>query len=122
LPFGRGDVAVSEAVSSFDAVETPAAAAAAIPGEARTLPMPLEETYHVARERLLAEFERRYLTWLVQQAGSNISRAARIADVDRTTLYRLMERHGLQRTLTTNGGGGAGGGGGDGNLQEAKSI
>ena len=69
------------------------------------VPMPLEETYHVARERLLAEFERRYLTWLVAQAGNNISRAARIAAVDRTTLYRLMERHGLQRVLTTNGAG-----------------
>ncbi|HEV8511025.1 MAG TPA: sigma-54 dependent transcriptional regulator [Gemmatimonadales bacterium] len=62
--------------------------------------MPIEETYHAARERLLAEFERRYLTWLVEQAGNNISRAARIAAVDRTTLYRLMERHGLQRTIS----------------------
>ena len=63
--------------------------------------MPVEETYHVARERLLAEFERRYLTWLVAQAGNNISRAARIAAVDRTTLYRLMERHGLQRAVSS---------------------
>ena len=74
-------------------------------GGVPTVPLPIEETYHVARERLLAEFERRYLTWLVTQAGNNISRAARIADVDRTTLYRLMERHGLQRILATNGGG-----------------
>ena len=65
------------------------------------LTMPVEETYHVARERLLAEFERRYLTWLVAQAGNNISRAARIAAVDRTTLYRLMERHGLQRAVSS---------------------
>jgi DNA-binding NtrC family response regulator len=56
-----------------------------------------EESYHAARERLIAEFERRYLTWLVSHAGGNMSRAARIAGVDRTTLYRLMERHGLQR-------------------------
>ena len=63
--------------------------------------MPVEETYHAARERLLAEFERRYLTWLVAQAGNNISRAARIAAVDRTTLYRLMERHGLQRSANS---------------------
>ncbi|HET9405360.1 MAG TPA: helix-turn-helix domain-containing protein, partial [Burkholderiales bacterium] len=67
---------------------------------APAVPMLIEETYHVARERLLAEFERRYLTWLVAQAGNNISRAARIAAVDRTTLYRLMERHGLQRIVS----------------------
>jgi len=79
--------------------------------------MPIEETYHVARERLLAEFERRYLTWLVTQAGNNISRAARIADVDRTTLYRLMERHGLQRILSNNGGGGN-----DPSVQDDKEI
>src|SRR5207302_4748443 len=71
-------------------------------GGVPTVPLPIEDTYHVARERLLAEFERRYLTWLFTQAGNNISRAARIADVDRTTLYRLMERHGLQRILASN--------------------
>ena len=57
------------------------------------------ESYHAARERLLSAFERRYLTRLVQQAGGNMSKAARIAGVDRTTLYRLMERHGLERGL-----------------------
>ena len=56
-----------------------------------------EESYHAERERVLEDFERRYLTWLVERAGGNMSRAARIAGVDRTTLYRLMERHGIQR-------------------------
>jgi DNA-binding NtrC family response regulator len=56
-----------------------------------------EESYHAARERLLEDFERRYLSWLVDRAGGNMSKAARIGGVDRTTLYRLMERHGVRR-------------------------
>ncbi|MGH7568147.1 MAG: sigma-54-dependent transcriptional regulator [Gemmatimonadales bacterium] len=59
----------------------------------------VDEGYHAARERLLGDFERRYLTRLVQLAGGNMSKAARMAEVDRTTLYRLMERHGLHRSL-----------------------
>jgi len=60
----------------------------------------LEESYHAARDRVIAQFERQYLTWLVNRASGNMSKAARIAGVDRTTLYRLMERHGLQRSPT----------------------
>jgi DNA-binding NtrC family response regulator len=60
----------------------------------------LEESYHAARDRVVAQFERQYLTWLVNRASGNMSKAARIAGVDRTTLYRLMERHGLQRGPT----------------------
>jgi DNA-binding NtrC family response regulator len=60
----------------------------------------LEESYHVARDHVIAQFERQYLTWLVNRASGNMSKAARIAGVDRTTLYRMMERHGLQRSPT----------------------
>ncbi|HVH40359.1 MAG TPA: sigma-54 dependent transcriptional regulator [Gemmatimonadaceae bacterium] len=59
-----------------------------------------EEPYHDARDRVLALFETRYLTTLVGRTKGNMSGAARLAGVDRTTLYRLMERHGLQRTPT----------------------
>lgn len=53
--------------------------------------------YHDARDRVVAEFERRYVTDLVNRAGGNMSEAARIAGVDRTTLYRLIEKHDLER-------------------------
>jgi DNA-binding NtrC family response regulator len=56
-----------------------------------------EQPYHEARETVLAEFERTYLTGLVNRAGGNMSKAARMAGVDRTTLYRLIEKHDLQR-------------------------
>ena len=58
-----------------------------------------DDTYYAAREKLLAKFDRQYLTRVVLRAGGNLSKAARIAHVDRTTFYRLMERHGLQRNL-----------------------
>ncbi len=57
----------------------------------------VNETYHDARERVLKEFELKYLQRLVSNAQGNMSKAAREAGVDRTTLYRLMEKHGLQR-------------------------
>ena len=64
----------------------------------------LQESYHVGRDRVIAHFERRYLAELVRVAEGNMSKAARIAGVDRTTLYRLMERHGLQRAPVARGG------------------
>ncbi len=59
---------------------------------------PVEETYHAARDRVIARFESQYLAWLLTRARGQISLAARIAGVDRTTLYRMLERHGLRRT------------------------
>ena len=64
---------------------------------AMTFEDPNGEKYHAARDNVLADFEKRYLNWLVERAGTNMSRAAKLAGVDRTTLYRLMEKHGLQR-------------------------
>ena len=53
--------------------------------------------YHAARERVLARFEKDYLTWVLQHAAGNMSEAARVAGVDRTTLYRLLGKHGLEK-------------------------
>ena len=53
--------------------------------------------YHGAREQVLARFEIDYLSHVIQSSGGNISNAARQAGVDRTTLYRLMEKHGMAR-------------------------
>jgi DNA-binding NtrC family response regulator len=58
---------------------------------------PLHDGYHAAKEQVLATFEKEYVTRLVSRASGNMSRAARLASVDRTTLYRLLERHGFRR-------------------------
>jgi DNA-binding NtrC family response regulator len=60
------------------------------------LPVP-DEAYHPAKEKIIAQFEREYLTRLVTRAGGNMSKAARLASVDRTTLYRLMDKHNVLR-------------------------
>jgi len=59
--------------------------------------IPQATDYHTAREQVLAEFEVAYLRQIVRQSKGNMSDAARIAGVDRTTLYRLMQKHGLER-------------------------
>src|SRR5207249_10543338 len=58
------------------------------------------DAYHLAKEQVLSTFEKEYVTRLVARASGNMSRAARMASVDRTTLYRLLERHGFRRDLS----------------------
>jgi DNA-binding NtrC family response regulator len=57
----------------------------------------MDEAYHAAKDRVVAQFEKEYLGRLVTRAGGNMSKAARLASIDRTTLYRLMDKHDFQR-------------------------
>ena len=41
-------------------------------------------------------FERAYLAALLEQAGGNMSKAARTAGIDRMYLHRLVQKHGLR--------------------------
>jgi DNA-binding NtrC family response regulator len=52
--------------------------------------------FHVARQRWLDHFERRYAEELLAKHGGNIAAAARECGVDRVTLYRLLWRHRLR--------------------------
>jgi DNA-binding NtrC family response regulator len=69
----------------------------ALPGAAPVVITP-DEPYHTAKDRVIAQFETEYLARLIQRAGGNMSKAARMAKVDRTTLYRLAEKHGVLRS------------------------
>lgn len=57
----------------------------------------LNNSFHVAKDNLISHFEKEYLSRLSNRAGGNMSKAARLAGIDRTTLYRLMEKHGFRR-------------------------
>jgi DNA-binding NtrC family response regulator len=53
--------------------------------------------YHAAREEVIARFEKDYLSWVLQETDGNVSEAARVAGVNRATLYRLLEKHELTK-------------------------
>jgi transcriptional regulator with PAS, ATPase and Fis domain len=68
------------------------------PGSATTFDRSLMSLdYHRARDQVLAKFEVDYLTNVIHASGGNISDAARMAGVDRTTLYRLMDKHSMAK-------------------------
>jgi DNA-binding NtrC family response regulator len=55
------------------------------------------EPFKVAKERLIADFERAYLAQLMSAAAGNVTHAARIAKIDRMYLHRLLQRYDMKR-------------------------
>jgi DNA-binding NtrC family response regulator len=56
----------------------------------------LELTPPEAREAVLQELERKYVTAKLRQNDGNISRAAEAMGVSRQLLHRLLDRHGMR--------------------------
>jgi DNA-binding NtrC family response regulator len=56
----------------------------------------LAQPYRLARQELLTQFETRYLTALLARTGGNVSRAAREAQMNRSHLIELLQRHRLK--------------------------
>jgi len=54
-----------------------------------------DKSYRDTKSEWEAEFERRYVTWLLDRSEGNISAAARAADMDRKYLHKLVRKHGL---------------------------
>jgi DNA-binding NtrC family response regulator len=66
---------------------------AAAPLELADGPLP---PYKEARAAHVGDFERRYLTRLMEESGGNVSQAARAAKMDRSHLIDLLHRHNLK--------------------------
>jgi transcriptional regulator with GAF, ATPase, and Fis domain len=50
-----------------------------------------------AKDAVVDAFERSYLTALLDEAGGNVSKAARAGGMDRMYLHRLIQKHGLKQ-------------------------
>ncbi|MCU0684394.1 MAG: sigma 54-interacting transcriptional regulator [Polyangiaceae bacterium] len=94
---------LSELLGPSDASQAPGAEAAASASEAAgeaseaarltgLLELPLPQ----AREAVMEQFERRYVTEKLRQHGGNISRAADAMGVSRQLVHRLLERYGMR--------------------------
>jgi DNA-binding NtrC family response regulator len=56
----------------------------------------LDQPYKDARRTLLEDFEQRYLKHLLEATAGNVAQAARRAQMDRTYLIKLIQRHALR--------------------------
>ena len=74
-------------------LDLPVSAAVASQGPAAFDP---KKSYREVRDEFEADFERRYVGWLLDRHAGNISAAAREAKMDRKHLYDLARRHGLR--------------------------
>jgi DNA-binding NtrC family response regulator len=54
------------------------------------------ENFKEAKRTLIDDFERGYLARLLARAGTNISRAASLAGIERQSLRDLLKKHGLR--------------------------
>ena len=61
-------------------------------------PIDVELPFKEAKDAIIADFERAYLTELLRWANGNVSKAARKAQLDRMHLHRLFQRYGLRST------------------------
>lgn len=55
-----------------------------------------DRPFHEAKADVLARFELEYLRDLMQMSAGNVSKAARIAGIERRHLYRLLEKAGMK--------------------------
>jgi DNA-binding NtrC family response regulator len=56
----------------------------------------LSVPFRIAKVGVIDSFERTYLTQLLEAAGGNMSKAARLAGMDRMYLHRIVQKHGLR--------------------------
>ena len=60
-----------------------------------TVPVDVAIPFKLAKQNVISEFERRYISRLLAQHDGNISAAARAAGIDRMSIHKMRHRLGL---------------------------
>ena len=63
----------------------------------------IDVPFKVAKQKLVDEFDRRYLEALLEAHDNNISAAARAAGIERMSIYKMIRRLGLDKTEARDG-------------------
>ena len=79
------------------------------PDASMSFPVDIQIPFKVAKQNVISEFEKRYISKLLEHHDGNISAAARAAGIDRMSIHKMLHRLGL-----ANPGRGYGGYGGEG--------
>jgi DNA-binding NtrC family response regulator len=58
---------------------------------------PCDGSFSASKARAIASFERTFLIKLLREARGNVTAAARLADIERRQLGKLMKKHGIER-------------------------
>ena len=60
-----------------------------------TVPVDVTQPFKNAKQAVISEFEKRYISRLLAQHDGNISAAARAAGIDRMSIHKMLHRLGL---------------------------
>jgi DNA-binding NtrC family response regulator len=68
---------------------------ASSPDASMTVPVDIATPFKLAKQNVVSEFERRYISKLLAHHDGNISAAARAAGIDRMSIHKMLHRLGL---------------------------
>ncbi len=66
-----------------------------------TVPVDVGIPFKLAKQTVISEFEKRYISRLLAQHDGNISAAARAAGIDRMSIHKMLHRLGLANPVAT---------------------
>ena len=55
-------------------------------------------SFSEAKKKIIDQFEKKYLTWLITESDGNVTRAAKRAGKERRTLGKLLKKHNIPKT------------------------